>query len=64
MKMISGKKSLSTLRIIKDYNGNPFLTDQERKWFIRNHYAEIYKKDPNEPDSLAGALIDFWGHKF
>jgi hypothetical protein len=61
LKVIKGSKDLSSMNVIKDSNGNAFLTDLDRKEYIRNHFVKIYAKDPNEPESLENCIENFLG---
>jgi len=61
LKVIKGNKDLSSQNSIKNHNGTPFFNDEERKEYIREHFAKIYAKDPNEPDDLTGCIETFLG---
>jgi hypothetical protein len=61
LKVIKGNKDLSSQNSIKNQNGVPFSCDQERKEYIREHFAKIYAKDPNEPEDLSGCIENFLG---
>jgi hypothetical protein len=37
------------------------MCDQERKEYIREHFAKIYAKDPNKPEDLSGCIEAFLG---
>jgi hypothetical protein len=40
-----------------------FANDTDRKEYIREHFAKIYRKDPNEPDDLTGCIENFLGEE-
>ncbi len=61
LKVIKGNKDLSSQNSIKNHNGTPFYNDEERKEYIREHFAKIYAKDPIEPDDLTGCIETFLG---
>jgi hypothetical protein len=46
---------------IKCSGGEPFANDTDRKEYIREHFAKIYRKDPNEPENLRGCIENFLG---
>jgi hypothetical protein len=43
--------------------GEPFANDTDRKEYIREHFAKIYRKDPNEPENLRGCIENFLGEE-
>jgi hypothetical protein len=61
LKVIKGNISLSSQNSIKDAGGVPFANDTDRKEYIREHFAKIYRKDPNEPEDLRGCIENFLG---
>jgi hypothetical protein len=63
LKVIKGNVSLSSQNSIKGEGGAPFFNDIDRKEFIREHFAKIYKKDPNEPNDLRGCIENFLGEE-
>ncbi len=63
LKVIKGNVSLSSQNSIKGEGGAPFLSDIDRKEYIREHFANIYKKNPNEPDDLRGCIENFLGEE-
>ncbi len=63
LKVIKGSKNFSSLNSLKDNNGKNFNSDLERKNYIREHFVKIYKKDPNEPNDLAGCIENFLGEE-
>jgi hypothetical protein len=46
---------------IRDERGNNFDTADARKTFIRQFYANIYRKSPDEPEDLEGCIEQFLG---
>ncbi len=40
-----------------------FANDADRKEYIREHFAKIYRKDPNEPEDLTGCIENFLGEE-
>jgi hypothetical protein len=42
LKVIRGNKDLSSQNSIKNHYGTPFFNDEERKEYIREHFAKIY----------------------
>jgi hypothetical protein len=46
---------------IRDERGAAFESTAERKQFIREFYANIYRKDPREPADLEGCIERFLG---
>ncbi len=40
-----------------------FFIDTDRKEYIREHFAKIYRKDPNEPEDLRGCIENFLGEE-
>ncbi len=61
LRVIKGNKAMSSLNSLRNNEGNEFFTDTDRKKLIRDHFVEIYKKDPNEPDDLTGCIENFIG---
>jgi Reverse transcriptase (RNA-dependent DNA polymerase) len=58
--LAKNKKCDATLEDIKDTAGNEFITGTERKIYIKNYLAEIYKKN-HEVNSYEGCIEDFLG---
>jgi hypothetical protein len=46
---------------IKNANGERFTCPEDSKQFIRDFYANIYRKDPDEPANLDGCIERFLG---
>jgi len=63
LKVIKGNVSISSQNSIKGVGGAPFLSDNDRKEYIREHFASIYKKNPNEPNDLRGCIENFLGEE-
>jgi hypothetical protein len=63
LKVIKGNISLSSQNSIKDAGGVAFANDTDRKEYIREHLAKIYRKDPNEPEDLTGCIENFLGEE-
>jgi len=61
LKVIKGNKTLSSLTSIRDERGNFFNNEMDQKQYIVQHYEKIYKKDPEEPESLEGYIENFLG---
>jgi hypothetical protein len=63
LKVIKGNINLSSQNSIKDAGGVAFANDTDRKEYIREHFAKIYRKDPNEPEDLTGCIENFLGEE-
>jgi hypothetical protein len=63
LKVIKGNINLSSQNSIKDAGGVAFANDTDRKEYIREHFAKIYRKDPNEPEDLRGCIENFLGEE-
>jgi hypothetical protein len=61
VKLAKGSKSEAEMDDICDSDGNPFNSATDRKKFIVDFYANLYKKEPGEPESLAGCIEQFLG---
>ncbi len=46
---------------IKDDDGNPFNSQEDMKGYVKNFYANIYRKDPGEPEDLSNCIENFLG---
>jgi hypothetical protein len=61
IKMAKGSRQERSLTEIHDSNGRNFANTQEQKQYIFNHFADSFKKDPNELESLKNCIQDFLG---
>ena len=61
LKLAKSNNSEGKLANIVDNNGGQFANDSDRKLFIKNFYADIYKLDETEPDWLDGSIEQFLG---
>jgi hypothetical protein len=61
IKMAKGSRQERSQTEIQDSNGRNFANTQEQKQYIFNHFADSFKKDPNEPESLENCIQDFLG---
>jgi hypothetical protein len=61
VKLAKGSKSEAEMDDICDPDGNPFNTVADRKRFIVDFYANLYKKSPGEPERLGGCIEQFLG---
>ncbi len=61
IKMAKGSRQERSQTEIQDSNGRNFAKTQEQKNFIFNHFADSFKKNPNEPESLENCIQDFLG---
>jgi hypothetical protein len=44
-------------------NGSPFVGCDEMKEYVRSYYANLYKKDANEPESFENCIENFLGEE-
>jgi exonuclease III len=63
LKMAKGYQHESTMSDICNHEGEQFLSPNERKNFIRDHFANSYKKPHTEPDNLQGCIEQFLGEE-
>jgi exonuclease III len=61
IKMAKGSTQERSQSEIKDADGREFGTVAEQRNFIFNHFANSFRKNPNEPDSLAQCIENFLG---
>ncbi len=61
LKMVKGSTQEASLTAVRDYEGRPFPTQEAQKDFIRNHFANSFKKPENEPENLEGCIERFLG---
>ena len=61
VKLSKGSKSEAEMDDICDSDGHPFNTAAERKRYIVDFYANLYKKAEDEPDNLQGCIEQFLG---
>jgi hypothetical protein len=61
VKLAKGSKSEAEMDDICDSDGNAFNTVADRRKYIRDFYANLYKKSPDEPESLQGCIEQFLG---
>jgi exonuclease III len=61
LKMARGSLSSSSMTEICDYDGNIFENSKVQKTFIREHFANSYKKPENEPENMAECIANFLG---
>jgi len=61
LKMAKGCVQESSLAGVCDYDGQPFNNAGDQRIFIYNHFADSFKKNPLEPDSLEGCIENFLG---
>jgi hypothetical protein len=47
--MVKGSTQEASLTSVQDYEGRPFPTQEAQKNFIRDHFANSFKKPENEP---------------
>ncbi len=63
LSLAKGSQVEAKMDDIRDETGNEFDSADERKQFIRQFYANIYRKDPDEPANLEGCIERFLGHE-
>ncbi len=61
LKMAKGCTQESSLDGVCDYDGRPFNNTRDQREFIYTHFADSFKKNPLEPDSLEGYIENFLG---
>jgi hypothetical protein len=61
LKMAKGFQHESSMRDICDNNLNQFVSLKEQKDYIRNHFANSFKKPQDEPENLQGCIERFLG---
>jgi hypothetical protein len=61
VKLSKGSKSEAEMEDICDSDGRPFNTAADRKKYIVNFYANLYKKAEDEPENLQGCIEQFLG---
>ncbi len=61
IKMAKGSRLERLQTEIQDSNGRNCANTQEQKQYIFNHFADSFKKDPNEPESLENCIQNFLG---
>jgi hypothetical protein len=61
LKMAKGCTQESSLDGVCDYDGRPFNNTRDQREFISTHFADSFKKNPLEPDSLEGCIENFLG---
>ncbi len=59
IKMAKGSMQERSQRKIRDSTGREFANEADQKEFIVNHFAESFRKDPNEPDNLENCIENF-----
>jgi hypothetical protein len=59
--MAKGSTQERSQREIRDSNGREFANEVQQKEYIVNHFAESFRKDPNEPDNLENCIENFLG---
>jgi hypothetical protein len=57
--MAKGFQQESSMNDICDANGNQFATMKEQKDYIRQHFANSFKKPQDEPANLQGCIERF-----
>jgi hypothetical protein len=63
LKMAKGYQHESSMSDICNYEGEQFMSPIEQKNFIREHFANSYKKPHTEPDNLQGCIEQFLGEE-
>jgi hypothetical protein len=61
LKMIRGNTQTSSMKSICDYQGRAFDNQKDQNKFIKNHFANSYKKNPDKQVNLEGCIEDFLG---
>jgi hypothetical protein len=61
LSLAKGSQVEAKMDDIRNEAGNEFASVDERKSFIRQFYANIYRKDPAEPANLDGCIEQFLG---
>jgi len=61
LSLAKGSQIEAKMDDIRDERGAAFESTAERKQFIREFYANIYRKDPREPADLEGCIERFLG---
>ncbi len=46
---------------IRDGNGREFANEAEQRNYIVDHFANSFRKNPNEPENLEGCIENFLG---
>ncbi len=46
---------------IRDGNGREFANEADQRNYIVNHFANSFRKNPNEPENLEGCIENFLG---
>jgi hypothetical protein len=61
LSLAKGSQIEAKMEDIRDERGNNFDSSDARKNFIRQFYANIYRKCPDEPEDLEGCIEQFLG---
>jgi hypothetical protein len=61
VKLSKGSKSEAEMDDICDSDGRPFNTVSDRRKYIVDFYANLYKKAEDEPENLQGCIEQFLG---
>jgi hypothetical protein len=59
--MAKGSSQVSSMWEIRNPDGRPFDSLTEQKGFIREHFANSFKRPQHEPDNLEGCIENFLG---
>ncbi len=60
LKMAKGSQLGGSMWDIRDPDGEPFGSILTQKTFIRDHFANSYKKPQHEPENLTGCIKNSW----
>jgi hypothetical protein len=61
LRLAKGSKVEAKMADIKDHNGQPFDSQEDMKEYVLNFYANIYRKDVDEPADLSNCIENFLG---
>jgi hypothetical protein len=61
LKMAKGSTQERSQTEIRDGNGREFANEADERNYIFNHFANSFRKNPNEPENLEGCIENFLG---
>ena len=61
LKMAKGSMQERSQTEIRDGNGREFANEAEQRNYIVDHFANSFRKNPNEPENLEGCIENFLG---
>jgi hypothetical protein len=61
LKMAKGSMQERSQTEIRDGNGREFANESDQRNYIVDHFANSFRKNPNEPENLEGCIENFLG---